>query len=149
MKYRSFRHFLRKWGGGIRNDEYCHPIMPYKYNIGFIVKNATEQLVSTIEPLCSTIYVDCLTQNYIKTEQPNCYYDLSTRIKHMDDAVKNDIVVSFDAKLLSDKSLRFLFNTLPDVLNETNEIGEFEHDIFKIHIKKLNCLNTDLIHIIK
>ena len=146
MKARSFKHFLRKWGGGIRNDEYCHPIMPHKYNIGFVVKNSTEQLVSTIEPLCSTIYVDCLTQNYIKTEQPNCYYNLSERIRHLNDLKNNDVIVSFDAKSITNESLGFLFNTLPDVLAETNETGEFEYDIFTIDIKKINCLNRDLVY---
>lgn len=145
MKQRSFRYFLRKWGGGIRNNEYLHPILPHKYNIGFVIEHATNQLVSLLEPLCSTIYVDCNCENYIQTEQVNSVHDISKRVRPLSAPKDNDIIVSFDGNKLTNQSTTFLFNILPDTIANTNSTGEFEYDIFKIDIKKLNCLNNSLI----
>ena len=147
MKSRSFKHFLRKWGGGIRNDEYCHPIMPHKYDIGMVIQNANEEVISAVEPLCSNVYVKCNMTHYITQEQPNCHYDLTSRIRSLTDTKSNDVIVSFDANKFSNVSLGFLFNTFSDILAETNETGEFEYDIFNININRIHCLNDELIHI--
>src|ERR1035437_4081817 len=96
MKQRSFRYFLRKWGCGIRNNDYLHPILPHKYNIGFVIEHATDQIVSLLEPLCSTIYVDCDYKNYIRNAQLNSVHNISKRVQPLSASKDNDIIVSFD-----------------------------------------------------
>jgi glycosyltransferase involved in cell wall biosynthesis len=39
VSQKAARNYIRKWGNWIRNDEYQHPIIPHKYDIGFIVHN--------------------------------------------------------------------------------------------------------------
>lgn len=145
MKQRAFRHFLRKWGSSIRNDEYCHPILPHKYNIGFVVQHADPHIIEMLEPLCDTLYTDFDAKDYIAREQPNCYYTLRDRIRPIYSEPDNDVVVSFDVADFNGKNASFLFNILPDVLTETNDVGDFEYDIFKISIRKFRCLNDSLI----
>jgi hypothetical protein len=58
MKYSSMKNYLRKWGSWIQNDEYQHPIIPPRYNIGYAVKGATLDAVRLLEPLCDRLYVD-------------------------------------------------------------------------------------------
>ena len=33
---RSTRNFIRKWGHMVKHDEYLKPIIPPKYDIGFV-----------------------------------------------------------------------------------------------------------------
>ena len=37
------RNYLRKWGTWIANDEFCHPVIYDKYDIGFVLENPTMQ----------------------------------------------------------------------------------------------------------
>jgi len=56
-------NFIRKWGTYVKPIEM---LSPNKYNIGFIVKNCNQQLLEVLEPWCSTLYVDCNYNDYIK-----------------------------------------------------------------------------------
>lgn len=123
MKDLSFKLFIRKWGNSIRNDEYAYPIVAHKYDIGFVATNSTQHLLAILEPWCSTLYAD------INSEKTN------------------DILVWFDCNKLTNTNIQFLFNTLPDVIFDTNDVGTFELDIFKIEIRNLRLLNNNLIHV--
>jgi len=46
----STKDFIRKWGTHVINDEYLHPIIKHKYNVAFIIKNCSKQLLSILEP---------------------------------------------------------------------------------------------------
>ena len=90
---RCSRDFIRKWGDWIHNDEYQFPIINPKYDIGLIIKNCTSQLLSTLEPWCSTIYVDegnipTMIKNYTDLEQSNTPFDLFERVKPFDNEKK-------------------------------------------------------------
>ena len=55
---KASRNFIRKWGHFVKHDEYMKPIIPPKYDIGFIVKICTNDLLRMLEPWASNIYVD-------------------------------------------------------------------------------------------
>lgn len=146
VSQRAARNYLRKWGSWIKNDEYQYPIIPHKYDIGFVVKNCNEQFLQVLEPWCSTMYVDCDYKSYIKTEQPNTKYDLWERIKPYNNEKQNYILVDFDARLFNQNSFNIIQN-LPDIITESGEIGEFELDCFKISIIDLKTFEKDLIKV--
>jgi glycosyltransferase involved in cell wall biosynthesis len=143
---RAAKNYLRKWGSWIKNDEYQYPIIPSKYDIGFIIKNCSYQVLETLELWCSTIYVDCDYKQYIEREQLNTSFNLYDRIKPYDNEKQNEILVSFDATQLNQNNFQLL-QQLPDIIKDNGEIGSFELDIFKIDIIQMNEYQNDLIKI--
>jgi len=141
---RAGRNYLRKWGSWIKNDEYQYPIIPHKYDIGFIIKNCSPQLLEALEPWCSTIYVDCDYKGYINKEQPNTKFDLWERIKPYDNEKQNYILIEFDARYFTQNSFNIIQN-LSDIISESGEIGEFELDCFRIAIVNLSTFEESLI----
>ena len=55
---RSTRNFIRKWGHFVKHDSMMMPIIPPKYDVGFVVKNCGLDQLRTLEPWCSDIYGD-------------------------------------------------------------------------------------------
>ena len=55
---KATREFIRKWGHFVKHDQFLKPIIPSKYDVGFIIKNANLQLIEVLEPWCSTVYCD-------------------------------------------------------------------------------------------
>ncbi len=141
---KSERNFLRKWGKLPHHTEYHNPIIFPKYDIGIVIKNCNENLLHELEPLCSTIYVDCDFNNYIENEQKNTKINLSDKIKKYDSAKNNNIIVEFDFRKLDKNSYPILFY-LPDLLKDSGEIGKMEYSIFKFDIKSLEHYETDLV----
>ena len=143
---RAARNYLRKWGSWIKNNEYQYPIIPSKYDIGFIIKNCNSNIIEALEPWCSTIYVDCDYKQYIEKEQLNTSYDLLERIKPYDNEKQNEILISFDATQLNQNNFQ-LTQQLPDIIKDNGEIGSFELDIFKVDIIQMNEYQNTLIKI--
>tara|TARA_A100001011_G_scaffold153190_1_gene161649 strand:+ start:1053 stop:2255 length:1203 start_codon:yes stop_codon:yes gene_type:complete len=144
---RSTRNFIRKWGHMVNHDEMMYPIIPPKYNVGFIVKNCDYNLLRELEPWCSTIYVEYtgIIESYIKEEQKNTEFDLSNRIKHIyHNKPDNDIIVEFDAKQLNANNFQVIVN-LSEMFKDSAEIGEMEYDIYKFNINSLKTYESDLI----
>ena len=144
---RSTRNFIRKWGHFVRHDEYLKPIIPPKYNIGFVVKNCSYQLLHMLEPWCSKIYHDLGFKEelkYIKEEQPNSMIDIDSRILTIQCEKNIDILVEFDGGQLANEGFQFL-QQLPDILKDSGEVGEMEYGIFKITINSLKTYETELI----
>ena len=141
---RSTRNFIRKWGHMVKHDEYLKPIVPPKYDVGFVVDNCDINMLKELEPWCSTIYVDCDYDEYISDEQVDTDFNLSDRIKPYDNEKNNNIIIRFDAKKLTPDNFQILVN-LSEILKESGEIGEMEYDIFKFYIKSLNTYEKDLI----
>ena len=146
---RAARNYLRKWGSWIKNDEYQYPIIPSKYNIGFIVKNCNSQLLEILEPWCSTIYIENFNnigRQYIEKEQLNTSFDLHERIKPYDNEKQNEIFISFDANQLNQNNFQ-LIQQFPDIIKDNGEIGSFELDIFKVDITQMNEYQNNLINL--
>jgi hypothetical protein len=145
---RAARNYLRKWGSWIKNDEYQHPIIPPKYDIGFIVDNCTAQLLEFLEPWCSTIYfkdeMGSIITEYIKKEQPNTSFNLQKRIQIYGNRKPNDILISFDGSKLTQPSFGLL-QQMPNIIKDNGEPGTFELDIFTITIIRINELQNTLI----
>jgi len=147
---RSTRNFIRKWGHMVRHDELMYPIIPPKYDVGFVVENCDTNMLKELEPWCSDIYGDWVghkgfgVNGYIKEEQSNTQFDLSKKIHSQHIEPKNDIIVEFDAQKLTSQNFQILVN-LSELLQDSGEVGEMEYDIFKFHIKSLKTYENNLI----
>jgi len=154
---RSTRNFLRKWGHFCKHDEFLKPIIPSKYDIGFIIKNCNLELLKALEPWCSTVYCDeqfqiGRYQDYIEIEQINTQYDLQERILPIDNEKQNDILIEIDGSQFSNNDFRVL-QTLSEILDNDNELQElimiepthFEIENMKVTINKLETYENELI----
>lgn len=143
---RSTRNFIRKWGSMVRHDEYLHPIIPHKYNIGFLVKNCTVQLLQALEIWCDVILTDLTYEQaseYISIEQPNTKYRLTNRVlKTIRDVP--DVTVEIDGRTLDSNDYNILCN-LSDILTDSGEVGEMEIGHLKLNIRELTHYENSLI----
>ena len=144
---RSTRNFIRKWGHMVQHDDMMYPIVPPKYDVGFVVKNCDTNLLKELEPWCSTIYVDCDYTDYVKAEQKNTAFNLSDRIKQYNNEKNNNIIVEFDAKQLNSNNFQIIVN-MSDILKDSGDIGDMEYDIFKFNINSLKTYEKDLINVV-
>ena len=148
---RSTRNFIRKWGHFVKHDEYLKPIVPPKYDIGFVIMNCSEQLLEHLEPWCSNIYVDSTIANrYIQQEQSETDFDLMDRVRTLFDKGSNDITIEFDANDFNQDSFNIITSLSEIIANDEDlsegESGEeFELGIFNITINKLKTYEKDLI----
>lgn len=144
---RSTRNFIRKWGAMVRHDEYLHPIIPHKYNIGFVVKNCIPQLLPALEIWCDKIVTDLpydQISEYISAEQPNTKYRLTERILQSVGSIP-DVIVEIDGQRFSQEDYKIICN-LSDILTDSGEPGcEFEIGNLRINIKELNHYENNLI----
>ena len=149
---RSTRNFIRKWGHMVKHDSLLHPIIPPKYNIGFVVENCNTELLRELEPWCSDIYGDFVghkgygVNQYIDEEQPNTQFDLSKRIHSDHINPTNDIVVRFDCNLLNSQNFQYLVQ-LSEIIKDSGEIGTMKLEIFDLEIKNLKTYEKELIKV--
>ena len=147
---RSTRNFIRKWGHMVKHDEMMKPIIPPKYNVGFVVENCDDNLLRELEPWCDVIYSDCSYENvkrYQREEQPKTEFDLTNKIRpveRIEDLDISDVTVEFDAKLLNANNFQYLVN-LSEILADSGEIGEMQLEIFNLTIHSLQTYEKDLI----
>lgn len=140
---KNISHFIRKWGSWIQNDENCFPVIKPLYDMGFVVKNCSQQLLGMLEPWCSTIYCDANIIEYINQVQPGTPFDMKQRVKKLGETPHNLITVSFDGAKVSD--IQFL-TKLPEILADSGEIGEMEFNDFKLDIKSLASFEKELVN---
>ena len=147
---RSTRNFIRKWGHMVNHDQYLKPVIPHKYDIGFIVKNCDNNMLSELEPWCSDMYGDWVghkgfgVNKYIEEEQPNTQFDLSKKLHSIHTEATNDVVVRFDAQKLTPQNFQIIVK-MSELLKDSGEVGNMEYDIFEFEIKSLNTYEKDLI----
>ena len=147
QNHKSTRNFIRKWGHFVKHDALLKPIVPPKYDIGFVIKNCNEQLLETLEPWCSTIYIDHSfdAKHYIDGEQPNTMFNLGERIQSIHGKKVNDIEVRFDGSQFTNQSFQYIQQLSEILANDELEIGSFELDIFEININKIKTYEGELI----
>ena len=149
---KSTRNFIRKWGHMVKHDSLLHPIIPPKYDVGFVVENCNNDMLKELEPWCSDIYGDWVghkgfgVNKYIDEEQPNTQFDLSKKIHSDHIEPKNNIIVKFDATKLTKDNFQILVE-LSSILKESGEVGEMELEIFKFNIKSLDTYEGELINV--
>jgi len=150
---RSTRNFIRKWGHMVKHDKYLKPIIPPKYDIGFVVEHCDSNMLKELEPWCSDIYGDWVghkgfgVNKYIEEEQPNTKFKLSNKLHSHHTKPINDIVISFDAQKLTPQNFQIIVN-ISEMLADSGEIGDMEYDIFKFSIKSLKTYEKELINVI-
>ena len=143
---KSARNFIRKWGHFVKHNDTMKPIVPKRYDVGFVVNNCDAYKLALLEPWCDTIYTDVPYDQYINVEQKNTKFDLRKKLKRYEDQKINDIVIEFDANKLTNESFEF-FNMLQLMLEDSGQVGESEFDIFKLKIKNLKDYSKELIDI--
>ena len=154
---KSTREFLRKWGHFCKHDALMKPIVPPKYNIGFIVNNCTSQLLEALEPWCDKIYIDegnvpVIIKNYIDLEQPKTSFNLQEKIHPMgnlSDYTNNgffptDIFIKIDGNIFTNQDYSTI-QQISEILQDSGEIGEFELGNLKITVSKLKTYENNLI----
>jgi glycosyltransferase involved in cell wall biosynthesis len=133
--HNAARNYLRKWGSWIQNDEYQHPIIPNRFDIGYEIKNCTLNLLYNIEPLASTIYVEdqVLIDQYVEDFQDQTRYDLRQRIKLIGSEYTNDIIVELDGSIIGQEELSFIQQSSA-TLSQLSESGEYEFGNMRIKV---------------
>ena len=141
---RSSRNFIRKWGHFVQHDSLMKPIIPPKYDIGFIYKHNDINLLSHLEPWCSTIYVNTdLLQEYIQVEQTNTTIDLKDKIKPFDNEKQNQILVEINSNF-AQEDFNYI-QQLSQILANSGEIGKFELGSLHITVLAMDTFEKDLI----
>ena len=144
---RNGRNFIRKWGHFIKHDPFMKPIIPPKYDIGFVVKNSQDvQLIEALEPWCSNIYVDASRENYIELEQKNTLYSLSEKVLPYDNEKINEILINIDGKLFNQEDFKII-QQLSEIIKDSGQVGEFQLGNLFITIAQMNEYQNDLIKV--
>ena len=83
---------------------------------------------------------------YINAEQENTLFDLSDRVKFINEKKENDIIVEFDVMKLTQEQFNYI-TKLSEILanDEELEIGEFNLGIFQININRIKTYEEELI----
>ena len=152
MLFRSAKNFIRKWGHFVQHDEYMKPIIPHKYNIHAVIENCSLPILEVIEPWFKSVFLKTnsldVVFNYIQKEQLNTQFDLIKRVKIFDEKEFNmdgiDILVEFDARKFTQNSFNIIQN-LSAIITQTNDLGEFDIDCFRITITNLRTYEDQLI----
>jgi len=165
----SSRNFIRKWGHFVKHDQFMKPIIPSKYDIGFIIKNPNLQLIDVLEPWCSTIYcndqiddntsklngtklVNDMVVHYIKTQ--TTLYDLHEKIKSYDQEKNNGILIEIDGANFNQQDYQYIQQLseildsdkqLRDELTHFSDYPEFELGNMNITVINLNTIEQELI----
>jgi len=144
---RSTRNFIRKWGHFVMHDPLLVPIVPPKYDVGFIIKNCNSQLLTALEPWCDTIYIDSNDreiETYIANEQLNTIIPLHERVKPFDNEKNNEILVEIDGNAFGQNDFVNI-QRLSQIIKNSGEIGKFELENLSIEIIQMNEYTKDLI----
>ena len=120
------------------------PIIPPKYDIGFIIKNCNEDFLHALEPWADTCYVDCDYEDYITKEQVNTAYDLRDRIKPFDNEKNSEILVQIDRTTFTQQDF-LIIQQLTQIIENSGEVGEFQLGNLFINIIQMNEYQNDLI----
>jgi len=158
---KSTKEFIRKWGHFVKHDQYLKPIIPPKYDIGFIINNSNLQLIEALEPWCSTVYCDeqfviGRVSDYVENEITS--FDLYEKFKPYDNKKQNGILIEIDGTRFNNEDFRHIQNfskiiasdeSLQDELIHFSDDPEFELGNLKVTINSLKTYENDLIKLNK
>jgi hypothetical protein len=149
---KATREFIRKWGHFCKHDEYLKPIIPKKYDIGFVINNPNLQLIEAIEPWCSTVYCNETmipgstaggrVVDYIEME--NTSFDLHNKFKPFENKKENDILVEVQGRIFNQQDYQYI-QQLSEIISDSGTIGTFNLGNLKITINSLKSYEKDLI----
>jgi glycosyltransferase involved in cell wall biosynthesis len=141
LRANKFREWWRKWHTDVLHDDNMMPIVPKRYATSFIVENCTSQLLSILEPWCDDIYVDCEFKSYVLSEDSKSDYNIMDCVHSINENVKNNVHIKFDASKLRNEHFTGFIKKLPFIIDDTNQLGKFNWDIFEINILSLNTID--------
>jgi len=161
QNYRSTRNFIRKWGHLCKHDELMKPIVPPKYNIGIIIKNAGHHHLETLEPWCSIIYYESnfpgvdTPEMYANREQQKTAFIMNQRVMCLDNVTPdNDIIIEVDGNNFNQTDFQYIQNFAEIIANDKDlhdevihfsDSPEFELGTMKITINSLKTYEKKLI----
>tara|TARA_R110001606_G_scaffold343773_1_gene492363 strand:- start:14376 stop:16124 length:1749 start_codon:yes stop_codon:yes gene_type:complete len=145
---KATREFIRKWGHLCNHDIFLKPIVPPKYDIGFVITNANLQLIEVLEPWCSTIYCDEQFNigryaDYVEMEDTS--FDLYEKFKPLDNEKQNEILIQIDGNKFSQQDWNYI-QQISEIIQDSGEKafhGEIGNLI--IDIIEMNTYEKELI----
>ena len=140
---KATREFIRKWGHFVKHDPFLKPIVPPKYDIGFIITNANQQLIEALEPWCSSVYCDFEVANYIANE--NTSFDLYNKFKPLDSEKQNEILIQIDGSKFTQEDFGFIQQMSEIVQDSGEETFHGEIGNLTIDIIQMNTYEKELI----
>ena len=146
---RSTRNFIRKWGHFVKHDKFMKPVIPPKYDIGFIIHNSNLNLLKELEPWCSTVFVDNNKLQYISLEQPFTLYNLKNKVLGLDQITASTmcgVMIEINGDSFSNEDFRYI-QSLSEILanDDTLDIGSFRLGNLNITINNLQTYEKELI----
>lgn len=141
----SGRNYLRKWRSWINNDEFQHPVILNKYDIGFVVEECDFDFLYFIEPWGTTTYIgsEPMVKEYIDLAQPDTPYSMRDRVKTFQEEYNHAVVIKVDKSRIDNYSINFI-TQLPEVLATVTEPGQYEFEPFKIQVNKVEPEKIEL-----
>jgi len=153
---KATREFIRKWGHFVKHDEYLKPIIPPKYDIGFVINNCNLELLKILEPWCTTVYCDeqfviGRFADYVEMEDTS--YDLYDKILPYDNKKENQILITIDTKTFTQNDFNVI-TQLSEIITDSGEEnfhGEIGNLIIEItamdtyEMDLINCISNNVI----
>ena len=140
---KATREFIRKWGHFVKHDTLLKPIVPPKYDIGFVITNANQQLIVALEPWCSSVYCDFEVANYIANE--NTSFDLHKKFKLLDSEKQNEILIQIDGSKFTQEDFGFIQQMSEIIQDSGEETFHGEIGNLTIDIIQMNTYEKELI----
>lgn len=147
----KFREWWRKWHMDVLHDELMMPLVCKRYDIGFVIHNAIKNpsILPLLEPWCDSIYTDWpiyARKQYVEYEEKTSHFNIEIKLKDLNSTEKiNDVIVEFDALKFCTEHYNIIKN-LMFIIEDSGEVGEFEHGIFKFTIKSMESYENKLIN---
>ncbi len=145
QNWKSTREFIRKWGHFCLHDELLKPIIPPKYDVGFIINNCNINLLDLLEPWCSTVYTDFnMAMKYASNEQLNTSFNLKEKFYPFNQPKNNHILVTIDGNKFTQQDFGII-EQLSLIIQDSGEIGKFNIGNLDIEIFSIITYEHELI----
>ena len=145
---KSTREFLRKWGHFCKHDSLLKPIIPSKFNIGFVITNANIPLIQALEPWCTNVYCDFDTTGYISKEDTS--FNLKDKFKPLDNEKQNEIIIQIDGNKFTQQDFGYI-QQISEIIQDSGEetfhgeIGNLVIDIIQMNTYEKDLINCNSI----
>jgi len=117
VEEKARKYYIKKWGSWIENDAYAHPVL-------------------------IPVYKKCsIVENYSPFNGEEFLGDINP--ENIDDY---DVIINLDLKQINQSDFQVI-TQLNKIIQETNDIGDFELGNIKVKIKNINDISKDPIFI--
>ena len=150
-KYRSARNFIRKWGHFVQHTDLMNPIIPHKYDIGFVILNGDINLLRALEPWASKIFVapspnltNQIISEYIKSE--DTYFPLAEKFID-NECMDSEIRIFIDGNRFTNEDFAYIQN-ISDIISDSGvENCKMNIGSMLLDIKNIKKIEDSLIKI--